>query len=187
MSKERVKETIVVLRVVSPLIFVGLEIRQSTAAARGQTRQELEAMDQEWLTLVTADPEYSDLWYRAWAIGQDIAKKDSWTRPRCAATGSETSERSWARNNSRPGGSQKAGETLSTRHLWGSLRSRPTGPIDQGTLHPTTVGSSCAAAMLFPNCKVRAEQLRPLSQSASTAVPCQRAALSKRTGWRGSA
>ncbi len=73
MSKEAVRETIGVLGVVASLIFVGLEIRQNTAVARGQTRQELESMNQEWLTLITADPAYSDLWYRAWIAGQDIA------------------------------------------------------------------------------------------------------------------
>jgi hypothetical protein len=73
MSKEAVRETIGVLGVVASLVFVGLEIRQNTAVARGQTRQELEAMNQAWITLVTADPEYSDLWYRAWVTGQEIA------------------------------------------------------------------------------------------------------------------
>ncbi len=29
-------------------------------------------MNQAWLTLVTSDPEYSDLWYRAWVNDEDI-------------------------------------------------------------------------------------------------------------------
>lgn len=66
MTKEAIRETVGVLGVVASLLFVGLEIRQSTAVARGQTRQELEAMNQAWLAQITGDPFYSDLWYRAW-------------------------------------------------------------------------------------------------------------------------
>lgn len=78
MSKEAVRETVGVLGVVASLLFVGLEIRQSTAVARGQTRQDLEAMNQAWLTLITADPYYSDLWYRAWAIDGEIAPDEEY-------------------------------------------------------------------------------------------------------------
>ena len=78
MSREAVRETIGVVGVVASLLFVGLEIRQNTAVARGQTRQELEAMNQAWITLVTADPVYSDLWYRAWVTGQDVAPEEQY-------------------------------------------------------------------------------------------------------------
>jgi len=78
MSKEAIRETVGVLGVVASLLFVGLEIRQSTAVARGQTRQELEAMNQAWLTQITADPSYSDLWYRAWIAGGQIAPDEEY-------------------------------------------------------------------------------------------------------------
>jgi hypothetical protein len=78
MSKKAIRETVGVLGVVASLLFVGLEIRQSTAVARGQTRQELEAMNQAWLTLITADPYYSDLWYRAWVTDGEIAPDEEY-------------------------------------------------------------------------------------------------------------
>lgn len=78
MSKEAIRETIGVLGVVGSLLFVGLEIQQSTAVARGQTRQELEAMNQAWLTLITADPYFGDLWHRAWVTDGEVASDDEY-------------------------------------------------------------------------------------------------------------
>ena len=78
MSKETIRETIGVLGVVASLLFVGLEIRQSTAVARGQTRQELEAMNQDWLTLITADPYFGDLWYRAWITDGEVTPDEEY-------------------------------------------------------------------------------------------------------------
>ena len=78
MKKEAVRETIGFLGVVASLVFVGLEIRQNTSVARGQTRQELEAMNQAWLYQITADSNYSDLWYRAWIAGGEVAPDEEY-------------------------------------------------------------------------------------------------------------
>jgi len=78
MSKEAVRETVGVLGVVASLVFVGLEIRQSTAVARGQTRQDLEAMNQAWLTQITGDAFYADLWYRAWVTDGEIVPEEEY-------------------------------------------------------------------------------------------------------------
>ena len=78
MSKEAIRETIGVIGVVASLLSVGLEIRQSTAVARGQTRQDLEAMNQAWLTLITADPYFGDLWYRAWVSNGEVAAEEDY-------------------------------------------------------------------------------------------------------------
>lgn len=78
MSKEVIRETVGILGVVASLLFVGVQIRQSTAVARGQTRQELEAMNQAWLSLITADPYYGDLWYRAWVTDGEIAPEEEY-------------------------------------------------------------------------------------------------------------
>jgi len=66
MSGKAVRETLAALGVVASLVFVGVEIRQNTAVARGQTRQELFAHSQEWLTLLTADEAFSELFDAAW-------------------------------------------------------------------------------------------------------------------------
>ena len=68
----KARDVIAFLGVAGPLIFVGYEIRQNTAATTGQTRQELAAINQEWLILLTADPEFSDLFHRAWELGEEI-------------------------------------------------------------------------------------------------------------------
>ena len=74
MSRSRAGgEFIGVLGVVGSLIFVGLEVRQNTAVARGQARQDLAALQQEWLTLLSADSAYSELYYRGWSENGEIA------------------------------------------------------------------------------------------------------------------
>lgn len=52
--------------VVVSLLFVGFEIRQNTAVARGQARQELAALNQEWLLTMAQDPAFESLWNKAW-------------------------------------------------------------------------------------------------------------------------
>lgn len=68
MKWSRVREAIGFVGVVASLVFVGLEVRQNTAATRGQTRQDLAALNQEWLILLTADSAFSDLFFRAWGV-----------------------------------------------------------------------------------------------------------------------
>lgn len=54
MSRTELRETVGLVAVVASLVFVGLEIRQNTAVARGQARQNLADLNQEWLRLSTA-------------------------------------------------------------------------------------------------------------------------------------
>ena len=61
------------LGVAGSLLFVGLEVRQNTAATRGQTRQELATLNQEWLTLLAADSAFSELYFRAWDNDGEVA------------------------------------------------------------------------------------------------------------------
>ena len=48
MSGKAVRETLGFLAVVASMVFVGAEIRQNTAAIRGQTRQALNVDYREW-------------------------------------------------------------------------------------------------------------------------------------------
>ncbi len=59
-------EIIAAVGVIVSLLFVGFEIRQNTAVARGQARQELAALNQEWLLTMGQDPEFEALWNKAW-------------------------------------------------------------------------------------------------------------------------
>ncbi|MDP5071754.1 MAG: hypothetical protein NWQ45_12735 [Congregibacter sp.] len=76
MKWETAREIFGVVVVVASLVFVGIEIRQNTSAARGQTRQELAALNQEWLILLSADAEFSELFSRAWMRGEEIAPEE---------------------------------------------------------------------------------------------------------------
>ena len=71
-----VREALGFAGVVASLLFVGLEIRQSTAATKGQTRQELAALNQEWLILLTSDEYFGDLFFAAWIEGEEIDPAD---------------------------------------------------------------------------------------------------------------
>ena len=72
MNWDKARDVIGFAGVAASLIFVGLEIRQNTAATRGQTRQDLAAINQEWLVLLSADREFSDLFQRAWDLGAPL-------------------------------------------------------------------------------------------------------------------
>ena len=58
-------ETVAAVGVILSLLFVGFEIRQNTAIARGQARQDLAQLNQEWLVLLGQDAEFESLWNRA--------------------------------------------------------------------------------------------------------------------------
>ena len=64
-------EIVATVGVVISLLFVGYEIRQNTAMARGQARQELAALNQEWLLTLGQDAEYEALW-NAWLPRSDV-------------------------------------------------------------------------------------------------------------------
>ena len=76
-SGQAIRETIGIIGVVASLVFVGLEIHQNTAVARGQTRQELAALNQEWLILVATDTVF------------DSAFRKRWVEPNASPTPSE--------------------------------------------------------------------------------------------------
>ena len=60
------KELVAALGVIVSLLFVGYQIRQNTQVARGQARQNLAYLNQEWLILQSQDAEFHELWRRAW-------------------------------------------------------------------------------------------------------------------------
>ena len=66
MSGKIVRDIIGFLGVVASLLFVGQEIRQNTAVARGQARQELALQFQDWLELRASSEELDDLFWGAW-------------------------------------------------------------------------------------------------------------------------
>lgn len=66
MSGKAVRETLAALGVIASLVFVGAEIRQNTAVARGQTRQELALEFQDWLELRATVEGVDDLFNKAW-------------------------------------------------------------------------------------------------------------------------
>ena len=68
MSGKAIRETLAALGVIASMVFVELEIRQNTAVARGQTRQDLAALNQEYVILIAQDAEFSDLFARAWIL-----------------------------------------------------------------------------------------------------------------------
>jgi hypothetical protein len=76
MSGKAVRETLAALGVIASMVFVGMEIRQNTAVARGQTRQELAVLNQEWLILLTTDTEFSDFFGRAWGQTPNLAEAE---------------------------------------------------------------------------------------------------------------
>jgi hypothetical protein len=75
MSSKSVREWIGLVGVVGSLLFVGMEIRQNTAVARGQARQDLATQAQEWLTFLS-QAETADLWARAWRLEEDLTTQE---------------------------------------------------------------------------------------------------------------
>ena len=77
MSGSAIRETLGFLAVVASLVFVGIEIRQNTAVARGQARQDLAALNQEWLVLMGQDAEWNDIYNRAWRDEGELTELES--------------------------------------------------------------------------------------------------------------
>jgi hypothetical protein len=67
-------EIVATVGVVVSLLFVGYEIRQNTSMARGQARQELAALNQEWLLTLGQDAEFATLWLKVWGGGEGSAE-----------------------------------------------------------------------------------------------------------------
>lgn len=83
MSRTEIRETLGLMAVVASLVFVGLEIRQNTAVARGQARQELAALNQEWLILQSTDSVFHHIFRKAWIepdapLSPDEAARAAW-------------------------------------------------------------------------------------------------------------
>jgi len=83
MSSKAVRETVGFLGGVASLVFVGLEIRQNTATARGQARQELAALNQEWLIQRSTATDFqatqvfkTDAFDRFWTTGNERGAYD---------------------------------------------------------------------------------------------------------------
>ncbi|HUF12647.1 MAG TPA: hypothetical protein VMN78_06090 [Longimicrobiales bacterium] len=66
MSRKEIRETLGFVAVAISLVFVGLEIRQNTAVARGQARQDLAALNQEWLILQSTDSAFQHIYRKVW-------------------------------------------------------------------------------------------------------------------------
>jgi hypothetical protein len=73
----RTVEVVAAVGVILSLLFVGLEIRQNTAAVRAQTRQGLTTMSGDFL-MQMATTDLGDLWFR-WAAGEEIDPSE-WNR-----------------------------------------------------------------------------------------------------------
>ena len=65
-SKLQWAELIATVGVLVSLIFVGLELRQSTLVARAQARSELATLDQDWLLVLGQDPATTRAWRVYW-------------------------------------------------------------------------------------------------------------------------
>lgn len=76
-SWTKAKDLVGFLGVAGSLVFVGLEIRQNTAAAHGQTRQDLATLNQEWLMLLAGDSAFSELYFRAMSEEGEIAPHET--------------------------------------------------------------------------------------------------------------
>ncbi len=61
--------------IILSLVFVGFEIRQNTAIARGQARQELATLNQDFMQLL-AEPEIGSIWYQAWELESGLEMKN---------------------------------------------------------------------------------------------------------------
>lgn len=66
MKSEPWRDSIASVGVILSLLFVGYQVHQSTQVARGQTRQDLAALNQEWLVLQSQDAQYNEIWRKAW-------------------------------------------------------------------------------------------------------------------------
>lgn len=59
-------ELVATIGVIVSLVFVGLELRQNTAVARAQARNELAALAQDWLLVLAQDSAANRSWTAYW-------------------------------------------------------------------------------------------------------------------------
>ena len=65
-SKMQWAELVTTIGVLVSLIFVGLEVRQNTAVARAQARNDLASLSQEWLLAMAQDPTLNRAFMAYW-------------------------------------------------------------------------------------------------------------------------
>ena len=65
MKMSNLRTVIADVALIVSLVFVGFEVHQNTEIARGQARQDLAALNQEWLAMMSQDVELNELWGRA--------------------------------------------------------------------------------------------------------------------------
>jgi hypothetical protein len=79
MSGKAIRETVGFLAVVASMVFVGMEIQQNNALARGQARQGLAELNQEWLVLFSQDAEFDALNHKVW-YSDSVLTEAEWRR-----------------------------------------------------------------------------------------------------------
>ena len=72
----RLRDIVGFTGVVLSLLFVGWEIRDNTKVARGQTRVELTALNNQFLDRLGSDPDFAELWRTAWLPGVELDESE---------------------------------------------------------------------------------------------------------------
>ncbi len=70
-SHSGLRDVLSALAVVASLVFVGLEIRQNTAAQRSQTRQAISDTSVDFLLRIAENPEFERAWSGSWYYVED--------------------------------------------------------------------------------------------------------------------
>ena len=78
MSGKDIRESVGLLLIVASMVFVGVEIQQNNNLARGQARQALAELNQEWLVLMS-DAEMSALYEKVWETDAELTTLE-WIR-----------------------------------------------------------------------------------------------------------
>ena len=74
-----IRDTLGFLAVVASLVFVGLEIQQNNTLARGQARQALAELNQQWLVLLSQDAEFNRIHNKVWRSEAELTPQE-WDR-----------------------------------------------------------------------------------------------------------
>ena len=64
---------------VASLVFVGLEVQQNNQLARGQARQALAELNQEWLVLQSQDSAFNAIYTKVWQSDEELTEQE-WSR-----------------------------------------------------------------------------------------------------------
>ena len=77
MSGKAIRETLAALGVIASMVFVGMEIQQNNKLARGQARQALAEIHQEWLFAYSQDAEMYRLFRSRWVDEAELTEDES--------------------------------------------------------------------------------------------------------------